>query len=250
MGFAEMLIRLGIPYDSTEALQKAEEVMEFITREGHRASRHLGEERGAFENFRGSLWEKRGVKAMRNATVTTVAPTGTISILAGTSSGIEPLFAISFMRDVLEGTRLLEVNPLFEEAAVRKRCYSRDLALEIAKKGTIQHLDHLPAELRRVFVTSMDIAPDWHVRMQAAFQRHTDNAVSKTVNLPENATPEDVRRIFLLAHELRCKGITVYRYGSKREQVLYLGESKKQESEMFVVSTDYAGECPGGICEL
>jgi len=250
MGFAEMLIALGIPYDSGEALQKAEEVMEFISSEGHRASRDLAAERGSFLNFPGSLWERRGVAAMRNATVTTVAPTGTISILAGTSSGIEPLFAISFMRDVLEGTKLLEVNPLFEEAAVRERCYSRDLALEIAKKGSIQHLDYLPEELRRVFVTSMDIAPEWHVRMQAAFQKHTDNAVSKTVNLPQHATPDDVRRIFLLAHELKCKGITVYRYGSKSAQVLYVGDSKDQSSEMFSVAVDYSGECAGGACEF
>jgi ribonucleoside-diphosphate reductase alpha chain len=187
---------------------------------------------------------------MRNATVSTVAPTGTISILAGTSSGIEPLFAISFLRDVLEGTKLLEVNPFFEEAAVKARCYSRDLALEIAKRGSVQHLDYLPEEIRRVFVTSMDIAPEWHVRMQAAFQKHTDNAVSKTVNLPQHATPEDVRRIFLLAHELKCKGITVYRYGSRSTQVLYVGDSKEQGTEVFSVSVDYSGECPGGACEF
>jgi ribonucleoside-diphosphate reductase alpha chain len=250
MGFAEFLIGLGIPYDSEEALARAEEVMEFLTREGHLASTQLAAERGSFPNFAGSLWDEKGVEGMRNATVTTVAPTGTISILAGTSSGIEPLFAISFMRDVLEGTKLLEVNPLFEEAAVKARCYSKDLALEIAKKGTIQHLDHLPAELRKVFVTSMDIAPEWHVRMQAAFQKHTDNAVSKTVNLPGHATPEDVRRIFLLAWELKCKGITVYRYGSKSAQVLYVGDSKSGESGMFSVSADYSGECPAGACEF
>jgi ribonucleoside-diphosphate reductase alpha chain len=250
MGFAEMLISLGVPYDSQEALQKAGEVMEFITSEGHRASRDLAAERGSFENFPGSIWEKRGEEGMRNATVSTVAPTGTISILAGTSSGIEPLFAISFLRDVLEGTKLLEVNPLFEEAAVKAKCYSRDLALEIAKKGSVQHLDYLPEEIRRVFVTSMDIAPEWHVRMQAAFQKHTDNAVSKTVNLPQHATPEDVRRIFLLAHELKCKGITVYRYGSRSTQVLYVGDSKEQGTEVFSVSVDYSGECPGGACEF
>jgi len=250
MGFAEFLIALGIPYDSEEALARAEEIMAFLSREGHLASRQLAEERGSFPNFPGSLWDEKGVTCMRNATVTTVAPTGTISILAETSSGIEPLFAISFMRDVLEGTKLLEVNPLFEEAAVKARCYSKDLALEIAKKGTIQHLDHLPAELRRVFVTSMDIAPEWHVRMQAAFQKHTDNAVSKTVNLPAHATPEDVRRIFLLAWELKCKGITVYRYGSKSTQVLYVGDSKGGENGMFSVSSDYSGECPAGACEF
>jgi ribonucleoside-diphosphate reductase alpha chain len=250
MGFAELLIGLGIPYDSEEAMAQAEEVMAFVSREGHIASQQLAAERGSFPNFPGSLWEEKGVEGIRNATVTTVAPTGTISILAGTSSGIEPLFAISFMRDVLEGTKLLEVNPLFEEAAVKARCYSRDLALEIAKKGTIQHLDHLPEELRRVFVTSMDIAPEWHVRMQAAFQKHTDNAVSKTVNLPQSATPEDVRRIFLLAWELKCKGITVYRYASKTAQVLYVGEKKDEEGGMFSVSSDYSGECPKGICEF
>jgi ribonucleoside-diphosphate reductase alpha chain len=250
MGFAEFLIALGIPYDSEEALARAEEIMEFLSREGHLASRQLAEERGSFPNFTGSLWDEKGTACMRNATVTTVAPTGTISILAETSSGIEPLFAISFMRDVLEGTKLLEVNPLFEEAAVKARCYSKDLALEIAKKGTIQHLEHLPAELRRVFVTSMDIAPEWHVRMQAAFQKHTDNAVSKTVNLPAHATPEDVRRIFHLAWELKCKGITVYRYGSKSAQVLYVGDSKDGENGMFSVSADYSGECPAGACEF
>jgi ribonucleoside-diphosphate reductase alpha chain len=250
MGFAEFLIGLGIPYDSEEALARAGEVMEFLSREGHLASRQLAAERGSFPNFAGSLWDEKGVESMRNATVTTVAPTGTISILAGTSSGIEPLFAISFMRDVLEGTKLLEVNPLFEEAAVKARCYSKDLALEIAKKGTVQHLEHLPVELRKVFVTSMDIAPEWHVRMQAAFQKHTDNAVSKTVNLPGHATPEDVRRIFLLAWELKCKGITVYRYGSKSAQVLYVGDSKSGENGMFSVSADYSGECPAGACEF
>lgn len=250
MGFSELLIRLDIPYDSEEALDRAEEVMRFVTEEGHKASRDLADERGSFENFPGSRWERDGFDAMRNATVSTVAPTGTISILAGTSSGIEPLFAISFMRDVLEGTKLLEVNPLFEEAAVNAKCYSRDLALEIAKKGTIRHLDYLPPDLRRVFVTAMDIAPEWHVRMQAAFQKHTDNAVSKTVNLPQQATPEEVRRIFLLAHELRCKGITVYRYGSRSAQVLYVGESKEEERDIFSVAVDYAGDCPGGSCAL
>ena len=223
--------------------------MGYLTAEARRASEELARERGSFENFEGSIWEEQGMEAMRNATLTTVAPTGTISILGGTSSGIEPLFAISFLRDVLEGTKLLEVNPLFEKEAVLAKCYSRDLALEIAKKGTIQHLDYLPEELRRKFVTSMDIAPEWHVRMQAAFQRHTDNAVSKTVNLPEQATPDDVRRIFLLAYELKCKGITVYRYGSKSTQVLYVGDSDSIK-DIFVVSDDYSGECPGGSCSF
>lgn len=249
MGFAELLLRLGVPYDSEEALKKAREIMGFIQKEGHLASRQLAAERGPFPNYPGSVWEQSGGEPIRNATVTTVAPTGTISILSGTSSGIEPLFAISFMRNVLEGTKLLEVNPLFEEAAIRARCFSRDLALEIAKTGTIAHLEHLPAELRRIFVTSMDIAPEWHVRMQAAFQEHTDNAVSKTVNLPQNATPGDVRNIFLLAYELGCKGITVYRYGCRSSQVLYVGDEETSD-EMFIVKSDYAGECPGGSCEF
>lgn len=247
MGFAEMLIRLGIPYDSEQAVNVAKKVMKFISTQALQASVKLAEERGSFQNLPISIWPKKGVSVLRNATLTTVAPTGTISILAGTSSGIEPLFGISYMRDVMEGIRMLEINQLFEEAAVREKCYSHELAFQVAKNGSIKDLTFLPEKLRRVFVTSHDISPEWHVHMQAAFQRFTNNAVSKTVNLPENATTDHIWQVFLLAHKLRCKGITVYRYGSKSTQVLYKG-SGIGEREYLTVSSEYAGECSGNYC--
>lgn len=247
MGFAEMLIRLGIPYDCKQAINIAGKVMEFISTRALEASVKLAEERGSFQNLPVSIWPKKGVSVLRNATLTTVAPAGTISILAGTSSGIEPLFGISYMRDVMEGIRMLEVNQFFEEAAMQEKCFSREIAFEVAKKGSIKYLTFLPEKLRRLFVTSHDISPDWHVRMQAAFQRFTDNAVSKTVNLPATATTDDVRRVYLLAHKLRCKGITVYRYGSKTTQVLNKG-SGITEREYLTVSSEYAGECSGDYC--
>jgi ribonucleoside-diphosphate reductase alpha chain len=251
MGFADMLILLGIAYDSEEALALAEKVMKFISDEATKKSVETGEKRGAFPNFKGSLWEKRGYKTIRNSTVTTVAPTGTISIIAGCSGGIEPIFAVAFIRNVMEGTRLLEVQPTFEELAKEKGFYSRELMLEIAKTGSIQKMEKVPEDVRRIFVTSLDIAPEWHVRMQAAFQKYVDNAVSKTVNLPPDATVEDVRRVYLLAYKLKCKGITVYRYGSKREQVLYVGPllTKELATEKHVsADSEYAGGCPTGVC--
>jgi ribonucleoside-diphosphate reductase alpha chain len=251
MGFADMLILLGIAYDSEEALALAEKVMKFISDEATKKSVETGEKRGAFPNFKGSLWEKRGYKTIRNSTVTTVAPTGTISIIAGCSGGIEPIFAVAFIRNVMEGTRLLEVQPTFEELAKEKGFYSRELMLEIAKTGSIQKMEKVPEDVRRIFVTSLDIAPEWHVRMQAAFQKYVDNAVSKTVNLPPDATVEDVRRVYLLAYKLKCKGITVYRYGSKKEQVLYVGPllTKELATEKHVsADSEYAGGCPTGVC--
>jgi ribonucleoside-diphosphate reductase alpha chain len=247
MGFADMLIMMGIPYDSEEALAHAEKVMKFISDEATRKSVEVGEKRGAFPNFRGSIWEKKGYKTIRNATVTTVAPTGTISIIGGCSGGIEPIFAVAFVRNVMEGTRLLEIQPTFEELAKDRGFYSRDLMLEVAKKGSIQHMEGIPEDVQRIFGTSLDIDPEWHVRMQAAFQKHVDNAVSKTVNLPSDATVEDVRRVYLLAYKLKCKGITVYRYGSKREQVLYVGPllTKELATEDHVsADSEYAGGCP------
>ncbi|MGW8289244.1 MAG: vitamin B12-dependent ribonucleotide reductase, partial [Candidatus Bathyarchaeia archaeon] len=223
MGFADMLFMLGIPYDSEEAVTIAEKVMKFIDDEATKKSVETSEQRGAFPNFNGSLWEKRGYKTIRNATVTTVAPTGTISIIAGCSSGIEPIFAVTFVRNVMEGTKLLEIQPTFEQIAKERGFYSRELMLEVAKTGSVQKLEAVPEDLRRIFVTSLDIDPEWHVRMQAAFQKHVGNAVSKTVNLPPDATVEDVKKVYLLAYKLKCKGITVYRYGSKKEQVLYVG---------------------------
>ena len=252
MGFAEMLIQLGIPYDSEKAVSTAEKVMSFISEEARKKSVELAEERGSFPNFKGSIWEKKGFKAMRNATVTSIAPTGTISIIAGTSSGIEPLFAVSYVRNVM-GTQLFEVNPLFENVAKDRGFYSSELLVRIAREGSVQNIKEIPSDARKVFAISLDIAPKWHVRIQAAFQKYTDNAVAKTVNLPQNATLEDVRKAFLLAYRLRCKGITIYRYGSKREQVLTIGpvQGTGGSSEPYVqVDSEYAGGCPTGICPL
>ena len=252
MGFAEMLLELGIPYDSEDALETAEKVMKFIYDEAIDTSVRLAKARGSFPNFKGSKWDKAGYDAMRNATVTTIAPTGTIGIIASTSSGIEPIFAVSYSREVMEGTTLLEVDPVFEKVARERGFYSQELMMQISKYGTIQGMEEIPADVRRVFVTALDVAPEWHVRMQAVFQKYVDNAVSKTVNLPESATLDDVRKIYLLAHELGCKGITIYRYGSKKEQVLYIGkpEEKKIIEQPVTASSEYSGGCAWGYCPL
>jgi len=227
MGFADMLIKLGIPYDSQEAVQIAEKVMKFIDAESKKMSSELAEERGPFPNFHQSIYADRGGPKLRNASTTTIAPTGTISIIAGCSSGIEPLFAVSFIRKVLDGDELVEVNPLFKERAVKEGFYSEDLMKTIAKKGTIQGLDGIPRHIQRLFVTSHEISPHWHLKMQAAFQKYTDNAVSKTVNFPNNATREDIAEVYRLAYELGCKGVTVYRDGSRESQVLSTGATEK-----------------------
>ena len=247
MGFADMLIRLGVPYDSEQALSVGEKIMKFIEEEGHKKSVELGEERGSFPNFEGSIWKDR-YSAMRNSTVTTVAPTGTISIIAGCSSGIEPIFAISFIRNVLSGTRLFETNPLFEMMSKERGFYSAKLLEEIAKTGSVRKIDGVPEDIKKLFVTALDIEPEWHVRMQAAFQKYTDNAVSKTVNLPTEATVEDVRKTYDLAWKLKCKGVTVFRYGSKPEQVLYIGEIKTEKGKFVTLEPEYAGGCPTKNC--
>lgn len=247
MGFAEMLIRLGIPYDSQEALATARTLSRFLTDTARGASAELARRRGAFPNFERSVWRARGFAPLRNATVTTIAPTGTISIIAGTTSGIEPVFALSFFRNVLEGTRLLEVNPVFEEVALKRNFYSEELMLDIASTGTLEGARGIPEDVRRVFRTALEVDPEYHVRMQAAFQEHTDNAVSKTVNLPEHSTPEDVRKVFVLAHELRCKGITVFRYGSRSQQVLTIGGAA-DEVKRVAADVEYAGGCPSSSC--
>jgi len=247
MGFADMLIQLGIPYNSEDALALAEKTMKLVTEEAREKSVELGEERGSFPNFNKSIWKDK-YNAMRNATVTTIAPTGSISIIAGCSSGIEPLFAISFIRNVLGGTRLFEINPLFEMRVKERGLYSAKLLEEIARTGSVQEIEGVPEDIKKIFVTALDIQPKWHVRMQAVFQKYTDNAVSKTVNLPFEASLEDVRKIFELTWKLKCKGITVFRYGSKPEQVLYTGEIKTEKRKFVAAESEYAGGCPTKTC--
>ncbi|MBW3023342.1 adenosylcobalamin-dependent ribonucleoside-diphosphate reductase, partial [Candidatus Woesearchaeota archaeon] len=250
MGFAEMLLKLMIPYNSEQALDVADKLMKFIQKEAKKASSELAKKKGNFPEFK-----KSGLKSeyenMRNATVTTIAPTGTISIIADATSGIEPLFGIAFVRNVLEGTRLVEVNKEFEAVAKQKGFYNEELVRKITKTGSVQEIKEVPDNIKKIFVTALDISPEWHVRMQAVFQKHVDNAVSKTVNLPHDATVQDVKNAYLLAHKLGCKGVTVYRYGSKKEQVLYSGAALTNDiNEEPIVSAhaEFAGGCPTGFC--
>ena len=231
MGFADLLIQLGIPYDSQEALKIAEGLMKFISKESMEASKELAEERGAFPAFKGSIYDKPDGPRVRNATRTTIAPTGTLSIIAGCSSGIEPLFALSYTRTILEGTQLAEVNSLFEEVAKREGFYSEELKQEVAKRGNLRDIEGIPEKVQRLFVTSHDITPEWHVRMQAAFQRYTDNAVSKTVNFPHNATVEDVEQVYMFAYKEGCKGVTIYRDRSRDSQVLSMTHDELVEKK-------------------
>jgi ribonucleoside-diphosphate reductase alpha chain len=228
MGWADMLIQLGIPYNSDKATTLAEEVMDFIQKEGKNASAVLAEERGVFAHYEGSIYD--GNIKVRNATVTTIAPTGTLSIIAGCSSGIEPLFAVSFVRTVMEGTKLIEINPYFEKVAKERGFWSRELMERIADRGSIQDFDEVPADVKSVFVTAHDISPLEHITMQAAFQKFVDNAVSKTVNFPHKATPKDVEDVYRLAYKLGCKGVTVYRDGSRDHQVLTRGKKDEQKA--------------------
>jgi ribonucleoside-diphosphate reductase alpha chain len=229
MGWADMLIQLRIPYNSDKAFKLAEDVMGFITSEGRKASENLAEERGVFPNYDGSIYA--GGPRVRNATITTIAPTGSLSIIAGCSSGIEPLFAVSFVRTVMEGTRLLEVNPYFERMAREEGFFSRELMEKISETGSIHDIEEIPEDIRRVFLTAHDITPEDHIRTQAAFQKYVDNAVSKTVNFPNSATVEDVEKVYLLAYKLGCKGVTVYRDGSREEQVLSVAERRDDPRE-------------------
>lgn len=251
MGFADMLIRLGIPYNSPEAVRFARRLMSFIRGESLRASAELAGERGVFPNFDRSIYARKNFP-LRNATVNTVAPTGTISIIAGCSSGIEPLFAVSFVRNVLSGSRLFETNPIFEEMARNRGIYSREIIAEIARVGSLRTIRAVPEDLRRLFVTAFDVTPEEHLDIQSAFQAFTDNSVSKTINLPADSTVEDVRNIYLRAYQLRCKGITVYRYGSREEQVLSFYSAKEsraaREIEFVSADSDYSGGCAAGTC--
>ena len=252
MGFADALLKMGIPYDSEEGLETGERVIRFIAERARQASVKLGAERGLFPNFSGSIYDRPDGPRLRNATVLSIAPTGTISIIAGCSSGIEPMFALAFVRNVMDGTRLLEVNPVFEQVARERGFFSTDLMERVAQGGTLRGIEGIPDDVRRTFVTDWDISPEWHVKMQAVFQKYTDNSVSKTINLPAEATPEDIRRVYTLAHVLRCKGITVYRYGSKRQQVLTLAGQPPEPAEEPVpyvtVDSEYAGGCASGTC--
>jgi len=227
MGFADMLYQLGVPYNSDKALEVAEDVMGFIQKVSHEASLDMAEQRGVFPNFEKSIFKDKKECRYRNATTSTIAPTGTLSIIANCSSGIEPLFALSFVRRVMDNDELAEVNPYFEKEARKRGFYSEGLMAEVASKGSIGAMEEIPADVRKVFVTAHDITPEWHVRMQAAFQKHTDNAVSKTVNLPSKASVDDVRMVYDLAYELGCKGVTIYRDGSRENQVLSVTEKEK-----------------------
>jgi len=231
MGWADLLILLGLGYNTTEAVKLGEKVMAFINDKSHDESFNLAKERGAFPNFKGSIYDQPGAPEIRNATCTTIAPTGTISIIANSSSGVEPLFAVSYIRQVLDNDILVEVNPLFEKIARERGFYSEDLMKKIAEHGTVADISDVPEDIRRIFVTSHDITPADHVRMQAAFQRHTDNAVSKTVNFTHDASREDVSTVYRLAYQEGCKGVTIYRDGSRDMQVLSVKKSEADKPE-------------------
>jgi len=230
MGWADLLCKLNIPYNSQKACSLAERVMSFIQDESKKASMELAEKKGVFPLYEKSIYRDKGIR-LRNATTTTIAPTGTLSIIAGVSSGIEPLFAISYIRNVMDNDELLEVNPLFKQIATIDGFYSDDLMRRIAKKGSIKDFPEIPKSIKNVFVTSHDISPEWHVRMQAVFQRYTDNAVSKTVNLRHDATKDDVREVFEMAYNTGCKGVTLYRDGSREAQVLNIGSVNKTDAD-------------------
>lgn len=228
MGFADMLIQLGIPYDSEQGLAAAEEIARFVSEEADKASLELGQERGVFPAFQGSIYETPGGPHFRNGSRTTIAPTGSLSIIANCSSGIEPLFALSYVRHILEGEEFVEVNPYFEETAKSEGFYSADLMKQLAEGKRLKDVEEIPDEMKKLFITSHDISPEWHVKMQAAFQKSTDSAVSKTVNFPHQATPEDVAKVYMLAYREGLKGITIYRDRSRESQVLTVGEETKR----------------------
>ncbi len=248
MGFADMLLKLNIQYNSEAAIGVAEEVMAFIQKESRQASAALADTRGNFPTYTASKYDGNGLGRMRNATTTTIAPTGTISIISSCSSGIEPLFAVSFVRRVMEGTELVEVHPYFEELAKSRGFYSHELMKSIAQVGSIREFREIPKDVRRLFVTAHEVSPQWHIRIQAAFQKYTDNAVSKTVNFPKQATADDVREVYLQAYELGLKGVTIYRDGSREEQVLSFGGAKP--AKMQYITPRPRPERTTGVTEL
>jgi ribonucleoside-diphosphate reductase alpha chain len=244
MGFAEMLINLGISYDSVEAINIAEKVMSFINSEAIYASIKLAEERGCYPNWRKSAYAKEGRK-MRNATVSSIAPTGTISIIAGTSASIEPLFAIAYRRShILENQTFSEMNPIFLEYIKRMGIYRTELIEDLIVAGNLKHLEAIPDMVKKIFITALEIPYEQHIRVQAAFQKYVDNSVSKTINLTEDSEVEDVRNAYLLSYRLGCKGVTIFRQGSKKEQVLQLGiDEEPFEKEHF-------SKCDPQACKL
>ncbi len=232
MGFADTLIQLGIAYDSPEAIELAETVMAFIHKEAREASAELGLRRGSFPAFKSSIFDGSNFAQMRNATVTTIAPTGTISMIAGVSSGIEPIFAIAHARQMLEGQSMPEIHPLFVKLTKKEGIFSEELIQAVSQNGSVQGVPGVPEAIQQLFRTAHDIAPQWHVQIQAAFQKHTDNAVSKTVNFPSEATAEDVAQVFLSAAKSGCKGVTIYRYGSRLLQVLNVGGGRSEGEQI------------------
>ena len=231
MGFADMLLYLGIPYDSDEGVAMASQVMELVQTIGHQESQRLAQVRGPFPLFAESVY--RDGAPLRNATVTTIAPTGTLSIIAGVSSGVEPVFAYAYYRNVMDNTHLIETNQILRDKLTELGLYSDELMRQIIEHGSLAHVEGIPEAVKRVFVCAHDVSPIWHVKMQAAFQQFTDNAVSKTVNFPNSATQEEVAEVYRLAYELGCKGTTIYRDGSRDEQVLNIGVDKaKQETAL------------------
>ena len=231
MGFADMLIKLGVPYDSEEGEQIAGQIMELIDSESKVESRHLAEIRGPFPNFKGSRYEMSGEQPLRNATTTTIAPTGTISIIASCSSGIEPIFAIAYKRNVLDGKTLPEFHPIFREMAEKAGILDDNIRQAVTESPSLEHISGIPSSFKRIYRTANDIPVEWHIRLQAAFQRHTDNAVSKTINFARNAANEDISRAFFMAYDNGLKGITIYRYGSKKNQVLTIEKVAEEHEE-------------------
>ncbi len=232
MGFADMLLKLGVPYNSEDAVDLAKIVMKFVKEEATETSRELASKRGPFPNFENSVFYDRREMPIRNATVTTIAPTGTISLIAGSSSGIEPIFAISYIRNVMDKDELLEINPVFAEISNERGIYNQELMKRIAREGTLKNMEEIPEDIKKIFVTAHDIVPEWHIRIQAAFQEYTDNAVSKTINFPKSATEKDVMQAYLLAYRSGLKGTTIYRDGSRDEQVLNIGKVNKKETSI------------------
>ncbi len=230
MGFADILYKLKIPYNSEEAIEFAKKIMEFLQENAREMSCELAKQRGTFPVYQESTFKQKGL-VQRNATVTTIAPTGTISIICGSSSGIEPIFGLSYIRNVMDNDELIETHPYFEQVLKERGLYNKEILERIAKEGTIAHIEEIPEDLKKVFVTAHDITPIYHVKMQAAFQEFTDNAVSKTVNFPTEATKEDVREVYELAYKLGLKGVTIYRDGSRDAQVLNIGAVNKDKEE-------------------